>query len=210
MTTTPKHGWLSLLTLSTVLCFVSAFSQTDLPENIDAVTAKEIIASVRATQLEDFENIAGKLKNERLALGTSLIAVLADRRALNLTRCAAAYYLGELRLQNAAPALLANLTLKFDASHIIVKHLIQIDILGNPAADALVKIGAPAVPNLIQNLEANDDTDIRRLSLGALCRIEGDKGVVRFRLETQAAAESDFQKQARLQQCLKMLAEINL
>lgn len=86
------------------------------------------------------------------------------------TRCAAAYLLGELRAVEAVPALskaLANPPGPGDFTHISRYHV--------PVLTALVKIGRPAVPAMIKNVEMSDDRILRKNSLDALNRILGGK-----------------------------------
>ena len=70
-----------------------------------------------------------------------------------------------------------------------------------------MKIGSPAIPPLIQNLEESDDPTVRKLSLFVLCFIDGDKDIVQLRLQKALKAEKDPKKQARIQAAIKSLPE---
>lgn len=189
-----------------VLCIGAA----DGSEEILPVSPRQIIASLQTTDVQELENTLGQLRTQRDQLCASLSAILQNRKASNSGKCAAAYYLGELHLTNGVHALAANITLKFDTSHVLVKHLIRIDLAGYTAADALTKIGFPAIPILIQTLAQSDDEAARELSLKTLCRIDDDKEIVELRLKKAVNAQTDFQRKQRLQAALKHLPAIEI
>jgi len=74
--------------------------------------------------------------------------------------------------------------------------------------EALVKIGNPSIPVVIQNLEDSDDVQVRELSVTVIHRIEKDKDIAELRLQKALEAQTDAKKKARLQSALKSLAEI--
>ena len=82
-------------------------------------------------------------------------------------------------------------SLIFDRSNIKIKYLVKIDISDYPVVDALVKIGNPSIPAVIQNLAETEDGQVIELSLEVLYRIEGDKDIVQLRLQKASFAESD-------------------
>jgi hypothetical protein len=114
-------------------------------------------------------------------------AILADRKALVQrlilmidaenaeeysfhARRAAVYLLGELRAEEAAPALakaLVNDQSDEDNFHI--------GRYNGAVFSALVKIGRPSIPWLIQNLQTSDNQVVRFESLMAMCHILGGK-----------------------------------
>jgi hypothetical protein len=171
------------------------------------VKPEDIVESTHTDDIYVFENVADNFKNQRDQLSSNLLKVFQDKNLSNLNRCAAAYYLGEMRSSETADALASDIALQFDKSQIKIKYLIKINIPAYPAMNALIKIGSPSIPAMIRNLTENDDVPIRNLSLKVLCRIDGDKDIVQLRLQKALAAEKDSQKQARLQMALKMLSE---
>ena len=86
------------------------------------------------------------------------------------TRCAAAYLLGELRAVEAVPVLSNAL-----ADPPGPKEFSDGSRYDVPVFSALVKIGRPAVPAMIKNVEMSDDRILRKNSLDALNRILGGK-----------------------------------
>ena len=113
-----------------------------------------------------------------------------------------------MRAAEAAPVLSAKVGLEFDVSHVIIKHLPAIS--ARPAADALVKIGSPAIPAIIQNLRESDDSVVRDFSVKVLCKIEGDTAVAQFRVRRAMELEEDPARKARLQGATEQLRELNV
>jgi hypothetical protein len=74
------------------------------------------------------------------------------------------------------------------------------------AFTAVLKIGSPALPALVKNLESSDDADMRRSSLEAICEIDGkDKDLSQFRLREAIQRQTDSKKKERLQSALQIL-----
>lgn len=59
--------------------------------------------------------------------------------------------------------------------------------------------GCPSIPAMLRNLEESDDAQMRKLSLEVIYRIKSDKDIAQLRLQKALHAETDTQKQARLQ-----------
>lgn len=163
----------------------------------------DIVASVKGNNLDAFDNIASKLITERACFRDQLLNVFKDAKSSRFNKCAAAYHLGEMRTPEAADALAADI--KLNLGPMVVDHLSI--LMHTPAVDALIKIGSPSIPAVIRNLEENGDAKVRELSLKVLYRIDGDKDIVRLRLQKALNAQKDSQKQARLQAALKSLGE---
>jgi hypothetical protein len=142
-------------------------------------------------------------------MASQLLDILKSKKTSNLNQCASAYYLGEIRNPESANALADLISLRLDVSKINLIGLPEIlqKIGEYPAMNALIKIGNPSIPAVIRNLAESDDAKVRELSLKILYRIDGDKDIVKLRLQKALAAQKDSQKQARLQSALKALAE---
>lgn len=173
-------------------------------ENIRA-QSESVIASIYTNDLDIFEKVAGNFSSERKLLDVKLQNLFMDAKSSNLHQCCAAYYLGEMHFQQAVDMLATNITLCLDTSRISVDHLPI--IAGFPAKDALIKIGIPAIPAVIRNLAESDDAKVRELSLEVIERIDNDEDISALRLQKAIKAETDSQKQARLQVALKALTE---
>ena len=85
------------------------------------------------------------------------------------TRCASAYLLGEFRAVEAVSVLSKALA---DEPGRDITDISRYDV---PVGTALVKIGRPAVPAMIGNIETSDNEILRKRSLNVLCHILGGK-----------------------------------
>lgn len=130
--------------------------------------------------------VAGLESNEEQTRDQSVVAILAQRKAVierlialigaegkrsDETRSAAAYVLGQLRAVEAVPALskaLANPPKERRLTTDITRY-------DAPIFTALVEIGRPAVPAMIENIEATDNAALVRNSLDVLCHVLGGK-----------------------------------
>lgn len=175
-------------------------------EQIPEITSRMIIVST-TTNINVFDKTVRDFSSERKWLVEKLQITLLDPKASNLGQCEAAYFLGELRTPDAVESLASKITLRLDATRLIITHLPS--MTKTPALEALVKIGSPSIPVMVRNLAESDDTKARELSLQALYQIERDKDIVQLRLQKALKAESNTQRQARLQAALKSLVEIN-
>lgn len=161
-----------------------------------------ILSSVRAGNIDSFDKTAQRIqiKNEKLV--SELLFILTDIKSSNFQRCSSAYFLGEMHAARAVEALVTNITLYLNQP---IDHLTV--LMEPPAVEALVKISTPSISPIIQNLGNTDDINVRKLSLQVLYRIEGDKDIVKLRLQKALKAETDPQKQGRLQSALNELEE---
>ena len=121
----------------------------------------------------------------------------------------AAYLLGAYRFPQAVSSLANNIALEDKIRSQIQKQREWYwDIY--PAMEALIRIGNPAIPTMIRNLEESDNANVRELSLRVVYSIDRDKDMVRLRLQKAAEAQKDLQKKARLQSALKALEKNTL
>jgi hypothetical protein len=171
------------------------------------IKPEDVIVSVHVKwfEMNRADRTAREFTDERKRLNTELLEIFKDPKTSNYNQCSCAYYLGEMRASEAVDALAASITLELDTTHILIGGIPLAAY--DPAMNALVKIGSPAIPALIRNLAESDDAKVRGLSLQVIYRIEGDKDIVQLRLQKAFAAEKDSQKQTRIQLALKALAE---
>ncbi|MGH7976621.1 MAG: HEAT repeat domain-containing protein [Limisphaerales bacterium] len=206
------YHWKTFIVFTLFLNVIATLDVGMCAEGTNNITVKtelkNIMSSTHTYNIYVFEQVADEFKSERNQLGTELIKTFSNLHLINLNRCAAAYYLGEMRFTGAVEDLASGIALRFDRSRIQLDYLIKIDISEYPAMDALIKIGNPSIPAVIRNLAESDDAQVRKLSLQVLYRIDGDKDIVQLRLQKALKVETDSQKQARLQSALKALARI--
>jgi hypothetical protein len=143
-------------------------------------------------------------KNKRAKTIQSLLEIFNNSKSyIFRPKCYAAYYLGVLRASEAVDSLAAQIKIRG------YEHGLEEPVGGyEPAVDALVAIGNPSIPAVIRNLAESDDAKVRELSLQVVTRIDGDKDISQLRLQKALKAETDSQKQARLQAASKALAEL--
>jgi len=132
---------------------------------------------------------------DRQAIIDDLIALVDPDNAdeyTDQTRCAAAYLLGMFRSIKAVPVLsraLADEPGRMDTS--------DISRYDAPVWTALVRIGRPAVPAMIENIETSDHDILRKKSLDVLCHVLGGKRRVLellARLKAQAEERRQVQR----------------
>jgi hypothetical protein len=196
--------WLyACVIIAAIWAFMFLVARADGVKNSDEAY-DEMISSIRAESLDKFESVANRYSEARKALAKNLQDCLVNPKSSNLTRCEAAFSLGQMRLSSGVDVLARSITLELDPSY-PVDHIPI--IAGYPAMDALIKIGNPAIPAVMRNLIESDDLKVADLSLKVLYRIDGDKDIVQLRLQKALKAETDSKKQQRLRAALKALAE---
>lgn len=149
------------------IVFITAFI-TDIA-NGDSIDDKEIFGKLQNPASErEMLHAFKKYQEMRTKLGDNLIEKVRNRsgkyagatEAAIATRC-----LGEMRYAPAAEILVGALTEEGDG----------FGIYENPAIDALIKIGLPAVPELIKKIEKPDSGYQRIWGAGILVQLLGDK-----------------------------------
>lgn len=86
------------------------------------------------------------------------------------TRCAAAFVLGELRAIEAVPVL--SMALANEPGPKIKDDISRFDV---PVCTALVKIGRPSIPAMIENIETSDNEILLNKSMDVLNHVLGGK-----------------------------------
>ena len=113
------------------------------------------------------------------------------------TRCAGAYVLGELRAEEALPVL--SRALADEPGRKMWSRPSRYDA---PVWNALVKIGRPAVPAMIENLETSDDTRLQRKSLDVLNHVLGGKRRLMELLAKLEKRTEDKETRRRIGECI--------
>jgi HEAT repeat protein len=114
------------------------------------------------------------------------------------TRCASAYLLGEFRAIEAVPVLSQDLVDEPGP-----KNTLRTDRYTAPVWTALVRIGRPAVPAMIENIEASDDRILRKKSLDVLYHVLGGKRRVLELLTKLQGKTKDRSKIQRVQSAIQ-------
>ena len=183
------------------------------PRYTDATNAIDdrLVAAITATNYDPKVNLQGLLADshtQRQQIIQALLKVLNEPKSSNWAKRYAAYYLGQIHAVEAIDSLAAQITLR--PPYPIGGSLAfrESEFNGSPAFSALIHIGNASIPDLIRNLAESDDIETKRLSILAIFQIDGDKDISQLRLQKTLKAETNSQRQARLQEALKALAEI--
>ena len=131
---------------------------------IDGLTSEDI-----RSRGEGVDQIPGKRKTLVRSL-IPLIDPANNERYDDGARCAAAYLLGELRAVEAVPVLSG--APATEPGPAAVSEPNRYDA---PVWSAVVKIGRPAVPAMIENVETSDHAVLRKKSMGVLYYVLGGK-----------------------------------
>lgn len=157
--------------LMLVSCAVLAAEDGDESPIVPESSLPDRIASLDRMPDLDRTMLLHELALERQEVFETLIAKLNSKRLE--ARLLAAYLLGMYRMDQAAPHLARYIRMTDDKRS---EGVPDFWFWGKyPAAEALVAIGQPSVPYLIDNLAESDDELIRSLSLGAILKVEGEE-----------------------------------
>ena len=176
-----------------LLLSAAALSST----RIEQEQAVPQIDGLRSTNARARDEAVDAILHSRKALAEELVRLIdphnADQHREN-TRKAAAYLLGELRDPAAVPVLTRALE---QPDRIVMNPLERRDRYEAAVWTALVKIGRPAVPAMIANIESSDDRDLRDKSLSVLGHVLGGKRRVLellAKLETRSKNDATTQR----------------
>lgn len=142
-----------------------------------------------------------QLSQERVNVLAALVSQLdsANPKEVNIS---IAFLLGVNRMEQAASHLSRLITLEAD----IVEHSRE-PLWGRyPVVEALIRIGNPAIPEMIKNIEVSDDEKVRELSTRVIRYIDGPE-IAKVRLEKAMKKQSDEVKKAKLQHALESIRQ---
>jgi len=153
--------------------------------------------------------IEGLIRNaslHRTEVIQSLLRIFNDPQSTHYVKCCAAKYFGEIRAFEAADSLAAQISMRNPGAD---PGTSRGDFLGfYPMADALEKIGTPAIPAVIRNLAEIDDQQVWGLSWQVLATVDGgDTEVMKVQLQKALDAQPDATRKARLQLRIKSLTD---
>jgi HEAT repeat protein len=170
--------------------------QGETTTNLEKISSKE--ERVR-------EEAVNAILHDRLTTVQKLISMVDPTNAGKYseeTRSAAAFLLGELRAVEAVPVL--SKVLDTDIGPKVFLGYTRYDL---PVWNALVKIGRPAVPAMIKNLETSDNLRLRNASLDVLCHILGGKRRLLELLAKLESRASSKEVRQRIESCVTFSKE---
>jgi HEAT repeat protein len=163
-------------------------------ENNEA-TATTSISIPKLTSIQEGERLKllNQLSKDRSNLQTKLLSQLDESNPKEVT-FGIAYLLGVYRMDQAVRHLSKYIALKNEQSDLVKR----LPLYGEyPIVEALIRIGNPAIPAMIENIESSDDENVRKLSARVIRYIDGTE-IANFRLAKRMENESDPIKKARL------------
>lgn len=137
----------------------------------EAETTPTLVDDLRSNDPKVRDSAVDELLNSRKAMIDQLLPLVDpdnSRQYSDDTRCAAAYLLGELRAVEAVPVL--SKAMRDPPGRKMIESISRYDA---PIFTALVKIGRPAVPAMIENLENSENVNIRHDSALVIGHILG-------------------------------------
>lgn len=168
------------------------------PQEAHEETMRERIKGLQSKDARARDRAVDAVLEDHKRMVKALIPLIdpanADRYS-DETRCAAAYLLGQLRAVEAVPVL--SKALADPPGPWLITDSSRFDA---PVWHALVRIGRPAVPAMIRNIETSDHRMLRIRSLGVLNHVLGGKRRLLELLDRlKKRAGDDKQKAARIE-----------
>jgi HEAT repeat protein len=170
--------------------------QGEITDNLKNISSKE--EKIR-------EEAVDAVLHDRLTTVQKLISMVDPKNAgkySDKTRSAAAFLLGEMRAEEAVPVL--SKVLDADIGPKVILEYSRYEL---PVLTALVKIGRPAVPAMIKNLETSDKLRLRNASLGVLYHVLGGKRRLLELLAKLESRASSREVRQRIESCVTLTKE---
>ena len=177
------------------------------PQTVSASDAKPATA-LEGLSSEDYDTRMGVVREilaQREALVRELIARVdpANSGTYNYqAEAAAAYLLGEMRAAEAAPVIAKAL-----AEIPVPEVSADYDPLAAPFFSALVKIGRPSVPPMIEIIESTDDKNVRRQAVMIVIHVLGGDRHMFELLDKLKARSADAEKTKRIETTIEWARE---
>jgi HEAT repeat protein len=185
-----------ILGVGVVIIAMTTIAQSDSKQEKPLSSLEELESKEPRTR----DLAVDKILQDRKAMIQNLIPLIDPTNANKYsdeTRSASAYLLGEFRAVEAISVLSRALVNEPGP-----KVIYRTTRYGAPVWSALVKIGRPAVPELIKNLENSDDHVLREKSLDVLIRtLDGKQQLLELLAKLNKNAKDDAVRH-RLCECV--------
>lgn len=165
--------------------------------------------SLVSTNREERRRAAVELDEQRKQLIAKLIAILNSTNAPEV-KVHAVVVLGQYRAAEAVPILVQHFEWDdvlhggFYNGFVKLEEMLEKD---RPVSGALMNIGEPAVPALMEKIAQIDDAKVARKCVAICRRIEGLE-VTQFRLQNNLNKETDQKKKERIQSAQETLKDL--
>jgi len=184
-------------------------SYASLPVSLEKPTINVCLKLMQSTNALERREAIHDFSQQRQEIIHTLVDILNGQYEAEI-KLDAARTLGLYQADEAVPALINNWLLE-DQERQIIHGIVtdeEFQAIVWPISTALRRIGPPTIPPLIDCIANNPNIKIQKKALKILQQIDGDKDIVALRLQKAAKAETDAQKQARLQAALKTLTDL--
>lgn len=179
-----KNKWYGLIVCG---CLgVGAFAFGEGKMKTGATNAIPQLASLKA---EERLKLLDKTVNDRYSLQSELIAQLDASKSKEVT-FSAAFLLGIYRMEDSVPTLAKIITMESD---VMLHASAEPRWDQYPIVEALIRIGNPAVPEMIKNIETSKDKKVRELSARVIKYVMGPD-IAKIVLEKAMKDKSDAVK----------------
>ncbi len=160
------------------------------------------IAQMQKLSLEQRLQLLDGLCKDRAAVQRALLDQLATSK-VEQDKFAVVYLLGMYRMEGAVPQLATLILLKDNQQEIRDRESLW-DVY--PVVEALIRIGNPAVPKMVENIENSGDANVRELSARVISYVDGPQ-VGGYLLQLAMQKQADAEKKARLQSAVDYMAK---
>lgn len=186
-----------MFTLFSLACFVSVVGVAMPAEKpTQKKGMKEILAGLSNTDAEEAEQVSSQLSVERAELEAQLIRQLNSPKPKQ-QQVVIAYLLGLYRMDNAVRPLTRVITLETEPK----LHRRLPAITRHPAAQALLRIGMPSIPAVMERLETTEDAQVVELGTWVIDRILG-RELGEMAIKHAIDKQTDRDKRKRLEEAL--------
>jgi len=197
----------TVITAFVVVSLALAYSCVSGQEEVKVKSEKDIIREITSNQEKEREGAVRFILDRRKELIKSLIPIIDPVNSKNYkdeSRAVAAYVLGEIRAVEAVPVLSTALADEPFSDVVFRKGI-------NPyyasVVNALVKIGRPSVPAMIENLKTTDNKKVMSDSVMILSQVLGGKQRVLTLVGKLIKNESDQTAKLRLKKVNSWIEE---
>ena len=174
------------------------------------VPQEKILEDIVSTNARVRLDAAIELDNQRAQMIRKLLAIINSTNSVNV-KIDAVVVIGEYRVSEAAPILVRHFEWDWFSEFTPIKPIMTKEDWAerNPVMIALVKIGMPAIPALLDKITQTDDARITFDCVTICNAIEGTE-VTQFRLQGLLDKSADSKEKERIQSALDMLKDMKI
>jgi hypothetical protein len=187
---------------SLVILGIASLTLAQKPAQNPGIGGKESLPRLASLSSIERMQVLERASTDRSDLQAALITQLRDHSNPKEVTISVAFLLGLHRMEQAVQDLSTHITL----TNYPLAEDDRRPLIGEyPVVDALIRIGSPAIPEMIKNIETSDDRKVCELSAKVIRYVDG-REIASFRLQKAMERQSDPGKKARLKaamDCMK-------